>query len=151
MKRIVTIAALSLLTVAGSRAALAQQAYLGIFAETSNMRMAGMAMPKLPDLPPGIKLPPQALAAIRSLGGPQRKLTVRLWSPGIAAQDAKATLAVPDGLKQGPKLDLDLFAPPPSLAPPAMRAVVRQARSMRAWSSSSTGAHPRPSSPASPL
>jgi len=90
------------------------QAFLGIFAETSSMRMAGMPVPKLPagfKLPEGVKLPPQAAAALASLGGAQRKLTVRLWSPGIAADNATATLAIPDGLKLGSKLNLDLYRP----------------------------------------
>ncbi|HLV82108.1 MAG TPA: hypothetical protein VKT32_17595 [Chthonomonadaceae bacterium] len=88
-----------------------QQAYLGIFAETSAMKMAGM--PAMPKLPPGVKLPPQAQAALEQFSKAQRKLTVRLWSPGIAKDDATASLAVPDGLKQGPKLDLDIFRPKP--------------------------------------
>ncbi|HZT44187.1 MAG TPA: hypothetical protein VFA07_18625 [Chthonomonadaceae bacterium] len=90
-----------------------QQAYLGIFAETSSMKMAGMpAMPALPKLPPGVKLPPQAQAMFDQ-GKAHRTLTVRLWSPGIAKDDAAASLAVPEGLKQGPKLDLDIFRPRP--------------------------------------
>jgi hypothetical protein len=84
------------------------QAFLGIFAETSAMRMAGMSMPKLP---PGIKLPPQAANALKMISGSQRKVTVRLWSPGIAANDATASLAIPNGLKLGPKLDLTLYRP----------------------------------------
>jgi hypothetical protein len=34
---------------------------------------------------------------------------VRLWSPGIAANDATASLAAPDGLKLAPKLDLGIY------------------------------------------
>src|SRR5690349_16104954 len=62
------------------------QAYLGIFAETTSMKVAGMAAPPgLANikLPPGIKLPPQAANALRMFQ-PHRSLTVRLWSPGIA-------------------------------------------------------------------
>ncbi len=89
------------------------QAFLGVFAETSSMKMAGMpAMPKI-DLPPGIKLPPQAAAAMAQFGKAQRKLTVRLWSPGVAPEDATASLAVPDGLKLGQKLNLGLYRPKP--------------------------------------
>jgi hypothetical protein len=84
------------------------QAYLAIYAETTAMRMAGM---KMPQLPPGIdlsKIPGgQNLAAM--FGG--RKLTVRLWSPSIAPADATASIAPPAGLKQGSKLDLDLYRP----------------------------------------
>jgi hypothetical protein len=90
------------------------QAFLGIFAETSAMKMAGMPAPKLPPgfkLPEGVKLPPQAAAALKAFGGASRKLTVRLWSPGIAPDGATASLAIPDGLKLGPKLDLDLYRP----------------------------------------
>lgn len=84
------------------------QAYFAILAETKVGRMAGMEMPDLSQLPPGIKLPPQAMMFS---GKPVRLLNVRLWSPGIAASDAKATLAPPAGLKQGPKMDLELYRP----------------------------------------
>jgi len=106
------LGALTLLGVGGAKPD--DQAFLGIFAETSSMKMAGMpAMPKI-DLPPGIKLPPAAAAALEQFGKATRKLTVRLWSPGLAPQDATASLAVPDGLKLGPKLDLDLYRPKPA-------------------------------------
>jgi hypothetical protein len=75
------------------------------------MRMAGMPVRKMPNLPPGIKLPPAALAAF---GTPSRKLTVRLWTPGIAPDDASASLAIPEGLKLGAKLDLELYRPKPA-------------------------------------
>lgn len=94
-----------------------KQAFLGVFAETTSMKMAGMAAPPaLPDgfkLPPGVKLPPQALAGLRMFQ-PHRQLSVRLWSPGIAPDSATASLAVPEGLKLGPKLDLQLYRPKPS-------------------------------------
>jgi hypothetical protein len=100
------------LAAAGARAD-EKQAFLGIFAETASMKMAGMpAMPKI-ELPPGVKLPPQALNAMKMLQ-PHRALTVRLWSPGIAPDNATASLAIPDGLKLGPKLDLELYRPKPS-------------------------------------
>jgi hypothetical protein len=93
------------------------QAFLGIFAETSAMKMAGMPAPKLPPgfkLPEGVKLPPQAAAALKAMSGQaQRKLTVRLWSPGLAPDSATASLGIPEGLKLGPKLDLDLYRPKP--------------------------------------
>src|SRR5438132_5362480 len=97
------VVALLALATAGARAD-GTQAYLGIFAETASMKMAGMAAPPgLPagfKLPPGVKLPPGAENALRMFQ-PHRNLTVRLWSPGIAAESASASLAVPDGLKLG--------------------------------------------------
>jgi hypothetical protein len=90
-----------------------KQAYLGVFAETASMKVVGVEMPpELKDLklPPGVKLPPQALAAMRMFM-PSRQLTVRLWSPGLAPDDAKATLDIPEGLKLGRKLDLKLYRP----------------------------------------
>jgi len=113
LKHITTAVALLALSVGVSRAADdSQQAFLGIFAETSVMKMAGMKTPELPKLPPGFKLPPQAAAALAQFAA-QRKLSVRLWSPGIAPEGATASLAVPEGLKQGPKLDLELYRPKP--------------------------------------
>lgn len=109
MKRSATLFVLLALTAGAPQAADQQQAYLGVFAETSSFKMAGM--PAMPQLPPGVKLPPEAQQALGRFSGPQRKLTVRLWSPGIAPDNAFASLAVPEGLKQGPKLDLDLYRP----------------------------------------
>lgn len=105
-------------------------AFLGVFAETAVMKMAGMpAMPDMPDmpdlsdvkLPGGIKLPGGlklpggggggAQAGMMMMGRPQRKLEVRLWSPGLAPADATASLAIPKGLKLGDKLDLALYRP----------------------------------------
>lgn len=84
------------------------QAYLAILAETKLMQMVGM--PKMPDLPPGIKLPPGVVLP----GQPQRTLQVRLWSPSIAPQGATAVLAPPAGLKLGDKLNLELYRPTPA-------------------------------------
>ncbi len=114
-----TFATVAAVLAAASTVARAddKQAFVGIFAETTSMRIAGMgAPPGLPEgfkLPPGVKLPPQALAAMRMFQ-PHRLLTVRLWSPGIAPDDATAVLAIPNGLKLGPKLDLKLYRPKPS-------------------------------------
>lgn len=116
MKHLSTIAALSVFATGLCAAADEQQAFLGVFVETTQMKMAGVAMPKIPDLPPGVNLPPQVLAKLKGFGAPQRKLTVRLWSPGIAPEGATAALSVPDGLKLGEKLDLDLFRPKPEEA-----------------------------------
>ncbi|HEY3417404.1 MAG TPA: hypothetical protein VGM23_11025 [Armatimonadota bacterium] len=80
------------------------QAYLGLFAETSLMKMAGMPDIELPagvQLPPGVVLP----------GKPKQTLQVRLWSPSIAPDTAFAKIAPPDGLKLGPLLNLDLYRP----------------------------------------
>lgn len=94
------------------------QAYLGIFAATEAMKMAGMpAIPKV-QLPPGVQLPPQAAAALERFGKAYRSLTVRLWSPGIAPDGATAIMNIPDGLKLGNALVLELYRPKPSDASP---------------------------------
>jgi hypothetical protein len=113
-----TTALIALLTAAAvSSHADDKQAYLGVFAETTSMKIVGMAMPAgLPagiKLPAGVKLPAAATNALKMFQ-PHRTLTVRLWSPGIAPDSATASLAVPDTLKLGPKLDLDLYRPKPS-------------------------------------
>jgi hypothetical protein len=84
------------------------QAYFAILAETKVGRMAGMPALDLSQLPPGIKLPPQAMMFS---GKPSRLLNIRLWSPSIAPADAHASVAPPEGLKQGSKLDLELYRP----------------------------------------
>lgn len=96
-------------------AAADDQAYLGIFAETSLTVMPGMAeMPGMADmiknLPKGVELPPQVAAMLKG-GEPERKLDIRLWSPGIAPNDAFAWIAPPAGLKAGKRLDLELYRP----------------------------------------
>jgi hypothetical protein len=99
-----------------------EQANLSIFADAQVMRIAGM--PEMPELPkiPGLG---QLSAKIPGLGGaPMRMLSVRLFAPGIAPDDATASLAIPAGLKLGPKLDLELYRPaakeevPPAEVPP---------------------------------
>lgn len=122
--------------------AVGNQAYLGIFAETSLTKMPGMpAMPDI-EMPPGSgeegmpdmsqlgdmanipnmpdlsklggKSTPSGMPdmmAMMSFGKPQRLLNIRLWSPGIAAPDALASIVPPSGLKQGEKLDLELYRP----------------------------------------
>jgi hypothetical protein len=84
------------------------QSYFAILAETKVGRMAGMPVMDLSQLPPGIKLPPQAMMFA---GKAARILNVRLWSPSIAPAGATASLAPPAGLKQGPKMDLELYRP----------------------------------------
>lgn len=137
-------AVLLLLVLCAGAYAVGDQAYLGIFAETSLTKMPGM--PAMPDfeMPPGSgeegmpdmsqlgdlgNLPgmpdlsklggkPDAggmpdMMAMMSFGKPQRQLNVRLWSPTIAAPDAFAFIVPPAGLKQGKKLDLELYRPKP--------------------------------------
>jgi hypothetical protein len=89
------------------------QAYLGIFAETSIMQMAGVKMPKLPagfKMPAGIKMP----GGMAMPGQPHRTLSVRLWSPGLAPDSATASIAPPSGLRVGDKMDLELYRPSPA-------------------------------------
>ncbi|MCX6361407.1 MAG: hypothetical protein NT029_16510 [Armatimonadetes bacterium] len=132
MNPLAPILALALISPANQPSRGADQSFLGIFAETSVMKMAGMpAMPEIPDmpelpdlsdlkLPDGVKLPGGlklpgggAPAGMMIPGKPQRKLEVRLWSPGLAPAEATAALAVPAGLKLGKKLDLALYRPKP--------------------------------------
>lgn len=108
-----TLISLLLLLVAVVSVAQAEgdQAYLALLAETKVTKMVGMEMPALP---PGMDLsalPPEAAAMFG--GGAQRVLNVRLWSPSLAPADAFATITPPAGLKQGNKLDLDLYRPKP--------------------------------------
>ncbi|MBL8059834.1 MAG: hypothetical protein JNK63_03850 [Chthonomonas sp.] len=86
--------------------AQSNQAYFAILAETKAGRMAGMPVMDFGDLPPGIKLPPEAMMYS---GKAARVLNIRLWSPSIAPKDAAASVAPPSGLKQGAKLDLNLY------------------------------------------
>lgn len=93
------------------------QAYLALFAETSMTvmpMMAGMA-DMLENLPAGIPLPPEVKAMLEG-GKPERKLTVRLWSPGLAPKNATAWIAPPEGLRQGKRLDLSIYRPTPDEA-----------------------------------
>lgn len=84
------------------------QAFLAILADTKVGRMAGMPPMDLSGLPPGIKLPPEAMMFS---GQAARALQVRLWSPGIAPDGATAFVTPPAGLKQGNRLDLALYRP----------------------------------------
>lgn len=100
--------ALAMLGGASIPAVQQDQAYLAILAETKIGRMAGMPPIDLKDLPPGFKLPPEAMMFA---GQASRVLQVRLWSPGLAPAGATASIAPPSSLKQGPKLDLELYRP----------------------------------------
>lgn len=92
----------------GLSPAQSDQAFFAILAETKVGRMAGMPPMDFGELPRGIKLPPEALLFS---GKAVRVLNMRLWSPSIAPKDAVASVAPPAGLKQGPKLDLELYRP----------------------------------------
>jgi hypothetical protein len=76
-----------------------------------------MKMPGMGEMPDLSEIPKEVLDRMPNLelmmGKPQRLLNVRLWSPGIADPDATAWLAPPDVLKQGPRLDLELYRPQP--------------------------------------
>ncbi|MBX3118546.1 MAG: hypothetical protein KF784_05745 [Fimbriimonadaceae bacterium] len=87
------------------------QAYFAILVETKVGRMVGMPVIDMSELPPGFKLPPEAMMFA---GAPARVVNMRLWSPSIAPANATASVAPPAGLKQGPKLDLELYRPEPS-------------------------------------
>lgn len=87
------------------------QAYFAILAETKVGRAVGAPVFDLSQLPPGIKLPSEAMMYS---GKATRVLNMRLWSPTIAPANAEASVAPPAGLKQGPKLDLELYRPGPS-------------------------------------
>jgi hypothetical protein len=104
--RIILLSLLSLLAFALA-GAVENQAFLGIFTETSMQKTVGMPdmSEMLKGMPPGMELP----GGMAMMGGPQRRLTVRLWTPSIAPKDASAWLAVPGGLKLGPRLDLELY------------------------------------------
>ena len=84
------------------------QAFFAILAETKVGRMAGMPLMDLKGLPAGFKLPKEAMMFA---GVPTRILNVRLWSPSIAPAGATAYVTPPAGLKQGNRLDLDLYRP----------------------------------------
>lgn len=84
------------------------QAYFAILVETKVGRMAGMPPIDLSQIPPGFKLPPQAMMFA---GVAAKVVNMRLWSPSIAPAGATAFVNPPAGLKQGPKLDLELYRP----------------------------------------
>lgn len=102
-----------LVVTAGTALAVGDQAYFAILAETKVQKMPGMQMPKLPegmDLSkiPGMKDNPM-LAMMR--GEALRTLDIRLWSPTIAPPNAFAQVVPPERLKQGKRLDLNLYRP----------------------------------------
>lgn len=84
------------------------QAFFAILAETKVGRMAGMPLMDMSQIPAGFKLPKEAMMFA---GVPTRILNMRLWSPSIAPAGATASVVPPAGLKQGNKLDLELYRP----------------------------------------
>ncbi len=106
----ITLVILALLSIVTAACAADGQAFLGMFAETSIMQIAGM--PEMPPIPPGIEMPNiPGMEGMMSMGKPVRSFTVRLWSPGIAPEGATAGIVPPEGLKQGNRLDLELYRP----------------------------------------
>jgi len=106
--RVILLSLLLLLAFALA-GAVENQAFLGIFAETSMQKTVGMPdmSEMLKNLPAGVPLP----AGMAIPGLPKRLLTVRLWSPNIAAKNAIANLNIPVGLKLGRTLNLELYRP----------------------------------------
>jgi len=102
------LCALALATGFATPSRAEDQAFFAILAETKVGRMAGMEPIDLGDLPPGFKLPPEAMMFS---GKATRILNMRLWSQGIAPANASAFVNPPSGLKQGDKLDLSLYRP----------------------------------------
>ena len=91
------------------------QAYCAILAETTTGRLAGM---EIPQLPPGFKLPPEAAMF---MGKTTRILNMRLWSPTIAPPNSTAVVTPPAGLKQGNKLEMELYRPKPDETGPTSK------------------------------
>ena len=95
--------------------AVDNQAYLGMFAETSVRKIPGM--PAMPPLPPGVDMEEMAkvpgMEQMLSMGAPKRTFTIRLWSPRLAPPSASAYVTPPEGLKQGDRLDLEIYRPEP--------------------------------------
>src|SRR4051794_38291748 len=111
--RKLALSAIALVAVPALAGTADDQAYFAIFAETKVMKMPGM--PEMPELPPGVKLPPGVVLP----GRPSRQLTVRLWSPSIAPDNATASVVPPDGLKVGKKMDLEIYRPKATDGQPA--------------------------------
>lgn len=117
MRKVVLVLAL-LLVVSAAAYCANDSAFVGIFAETSLMKVPG-----LPDMSKMMANVDEkeiarnpAMANILSMGKPHRGLSVKLYSPGIAPADAFAYITPPTGLKQGDRMDLELYRPEPEKA-----------------------------------
>lgn len=62
-----------------------------------------MIMPGMPNMPAGMNIP--------GFGSPTRTLKLDVTSPKEVNAQSKATCAIPEGLKLGPKLDLEIDLP----------------------------------------
>lgn len=118
VRKIGVILTLACALVAGAVLAAQQgdKAYWGVFVETQMSRNVGM-----PDMSEMMRnMPAEVLAQmpaeVRAMmaGGATKRIYTRLWSPGIAPRDARATVYPPAGAKLGEKLDLDLYRPRPA-------------------------------------
>lgn len=90
-----------LLLAAGTSAQEGAKAQLTVSAETFKTTIPGLE---------GVKLPPEAQAALGSLGA-QRILAVRLQKPGAPPAAPTASLDIPTGLKLGNTLNLEVDRP----------------------------------------
>lgn len=113
--RIAAVCAALFIACSAAARAADGQAFWGVFAETKSQKMAGMPgmPPELKEMDPKMLESMPGMSEMMAMFAPQRALTIRLWSPGIAPEGATASVAVPAGLKQGPKLDLELYRPKP--------------------------------------
>lgn len=97
MRKLITF--IVTLCLAGIAIAAEDQALLAIYADTISNRMAGIQA-----APAGIPFTLQGKE-------PFRQLTVRLWSPGAAPENATAELVIPEGLKLDQKINLGIRRP----------------------------------------
>lgn len=113
--RLVAVCAAAWLMMAGAAGAVENQAFWGVFAETKSQKMAGMPdmSAELEGMDAEMLSQMPGMADMLAMFRPQRVLKIRLWSPGIAPEGATAWLAPPAGLKQGARLDLELYRPKP--------------------------------------
>jgi len=121
MMRRLLLAVVALVLSAGCAWAARDRASLAILAETRVRRVALMPVATPP--PPGVEeeeLPSES--ELIAGGKPLHLLGVRLWSPGIAPSNARASLALPPGLRLGERLDLDIYRPKPGQTVPEVEA-----------------------------
>lgn len=107
---------LVLAALSASAGAVENQAFWGMFAETSVQKNVGM--PDMSEMfkdmdPETLKsLPPEVQAMMK--GGPKRTFNIRVWSPNLAPEGATAVVLPPTGLNQGERLELQLYRPKPA-------------------------------------